>query len=160
MVRLLIEYGADLHLEDGNQWLPVFAAARSGNRELVLFLIERGADPKVNHSSEGNLLHQAAFEGKPELLNELVRLGVPLHEKAGKNGRTPLRNAAQNGNADGVRFFLQNGARPLNVLKAAEAGLVSFEGGKDSFLRVHSEASYEKRVAGFHETIKMLRDIP
>ena len=160
MVRVLVEYGGDIHLEDGWKRLPIFAAARSGNRELVLFLVEQGADPKVSYPDEGNLLHQAAFEGKADLLSELVRLGVPLDEKAGKNDRTPLWHAAMTGNADAVRFFLQNGADPLNVLKIAEEGLLHFEVGKESFLRVHSEASYQKRVDDFQKTIKMLRDIP
>ena len=45
VARLLVEAGADLHVTDDKGWTPLHWAAKTGEVELVLAMIEADADP-------------------------------------------------------------------------------------------------------------------
>ena len=45
VARLLVEAGADLHVTDDKGWTPLHWAAKTGDVELVLTMIEGDADP-------------------------------------------------------------------------------------------------------------------
>jgi len=44
VVKLLVEYGADIHLADSELRSPIWVAASKGNLNIVKFLIEKGAN--------------------------------------------------------------------------------------------------------------------
>jgi hypothetical protein len=59
----------------------ILAAVDFGHRELVQWLIERGANPNARSpiGSEGTALHSAAFEGNMEMVKLLVAAGADIH---------------------------------------------------------------------------------
>lgn len=44
MLRLLLEYGADVNAQDSERWTPLHAAATCAHLHLVRYLIARGAN--------------------------------------------------------------------------------------------------------------------
>lgn len=44
MMKLLIEFGANVNAKDSEQWTPLHAAATCGHLHLVKYLIEKGAN--------------------------------------------------------------------------------------------------------------------
>jgi len=48
-VKYLIELGADVNARDYNAWTPLHNAAATGNNELILLLVEHGADVKAKN---------------------------------------------------------------------------------------------------------------
>jgi len=48
-VKYLIELGADVNVRDYNAWTPLHNAAATGNNELILLLVEHGADVKAKN---------------------------------------------------------------------------------------------------------------
>lgn len=96
MTLLLLEYGADLkeNIWDwySKTWVPaplLHEAAKSGNRNLINFLIDRGFPVDVQTKNGETPLHVAAFYGKPESIDALARRGANVDARD-EYGRTPL----------------------------------------------------------------------
>ncbi len=72
---------------DGNTVLRQVAG--SGNLEVVLKLLEKGADINAKNDVGATALMQAASNGKLEIVEKLLEKGADIHA-AGTNGRTAL----------------------------------------------------------------------
>ena len=90
-------------------------ASFNGHLEVVLLLLDRGADLHVKDTKSGaNPLLLASEKGHLEVVLLLLDRGVDLHVKDTKNGMTPLHWASQNGHLKVVLLLLDGGA-DLNV---------------------------------------------
>jgi hypothetical protein len=90
--------------------------ARNGETELGKLLVERGADPSAKLDNSGTALHAAASkEAQVDLYRYLVEdCGLDINaERQDKImcQRTPLYEAALNGNIEVCRYFLKMRAK-------------------------------------------------
>ncbi|KAJ4448880.1 hypothetical protein ANN_00271 [Periplaneta americana] len=136
MMKLLIEYGANVNAEDSEKWTPLHAAATCGHLHLVRYLISRGSN-LLAVNADGNMPYdicedEAALD---YIEGEMARRGVTqelidetraatelqmlrdLHQLAAEGGdletydhqgATPLHIAAANGYLRVVEFLLDH----------------------------------------------------
>jgi ankyrin repeat protein len=83
-------------------------AARSGNVELVLWLLERGADACAANEFRQLPMHIAAASGHPAIVREFTRIVPPERLLARDNNENSLLHlAARSGNVELVRWLLE-----------------------------------------------------
>jgi ankyrin repeat protein len=109
-VRRMVAAGADVE----EQWgkfgeRPLHVAARYGHVDVIVALVELGADKDAKSVDGVTPLHYAANQGHVEAITVLVQMGV---DKDAKDvyGATPLHAAANNGHAEAVTALAQLGA--------------------------------------------------
>lgn len=54
----------------------MYCAVRSGFEDIVMFLVEQGADPDIPQSTNSTALHAAAYFGHPDLYKYLLFRGA------------------------------------------------------------------------------------
>ncbi|XP_050391355.2 uncharacterized protein LOC126810372 [Patella vulgata] len=104
-VKLLVEAGADLNLEDNDGKTPVQLAAVYGMVTTVLYLAQKGA-----HLGKNTLLHylaqsKRASDSYDECLQLLIKEGMNINKPNSQN-ITPLYQAVQYNNVDMVKSLL------------------------------------------------------
>lgn len=90
-------------------------SARTGSLELVMWLIERGADHTLVDNSGRGVLHWAAVDGRADLveflLQNVLQRGLKIDDPD-NGGDSPLHLAAFHGNLPAVRLLVRHGADP------------------------------------------------
>ena len=141
IIRLLLEYGAEVNSEDDTGWTPLFLLSSStGNLEVAEVLLEHGADPNVRPRCSP--LYAAFQWGHLDLVQLLLKHGADpnarddhgdtlLHVASGRDlravewllghgvdvnsqgsgGITPLQVASQHEQKYIVQYLLQHGAK-------------------------------------------------
>ena len=104
-VKLLIEKGADVNIQNGDGNTAIFYAALNSNLEIVQYLIENGADITITNKSRKDFIHYAARSGNLELVQWLVNQGISVSEYNGA-----LHNAVASGNLELVKWLVAHGA--------------------------------------------------
>ncbi|KAL2830949.1 ankyrin repeat-containing domain protein [Aspergillus pseudoustus] len=135
-VRLLLDAGAAVNARASGDDTPLMAAASSGHDEVVMLLLERGADRTALNYSDRPVLSYALEGGCGIAIIELLLETTPkdLLDEMDEGGPTPLGLAAQSGNIPAAKQLLAAGA-------TLEAG-----GRSDTPLRVAIEAEEEEMV--------------
>ncbi|UYV85156.1 PPP1R16B [Cordylochernes scorpioides] len=140
MVKLLVEFGADVNAKDSEQWTPLHAAATCGHINLVKFLIAHDAE-LLAVNADGNmpydicedestldyietemakrgitqeLIDDTRAANENQMLEDMKRLldqGGDL-EVQDNQGATPLHVASANGYVSVVEFLLDNNVAP------------------------------------------------
>lgn len=116
LIRLLLDAGAIVdpkRVTRYNGRTPIQAAAESGYEEVVLLLLELGADinAPASPSSGVTALQAACFHGHVALVRLLIARGANVNSPPGKsNGFTALQGACLAGEEDIVRMLLERGA--------------------------------------------------
>jgi ankyrin repeat protein len=106
MAELLISQGAKL-----NDWRILhYIAGFSSRSDLVRYLVEHGAKYCVD-DPERNLLTEAACYGDLKLFKYIHNLGFDLNNGLNRQGKTPLRIAAEHANSEIIEYLLQNEAK-------------------------------------------------
>lgn len=73
LIKLLIEYGAEVNREDGlNKWPPIFYAALEGHFKTTQELVKFGAKLDLVDEDGYNVLYYCVVEGHVDILNELL----------------------------------------------------------------------------------------
>lgn len=94
-------------------------AAREGHAGIVRLLLEAGSDPRQTVGlMRGTPLHEAAFFGHAEVIEELSRFpegakipGPDLNAQGDYNGLTALHDAVWHGHLEAARALVEAGAR-------------------------------------------------
>jgi len=121
VVKLLLDLGADVEVQDGDGISPLMAAAAACDLEAVDLFLALGARPSTIDNQGRTVLHHAVSNRLPRprgsapeierLLRILLRTGVPVNAPD-RSGSTPLLLAARNGSYDAIPILLQAGADP------------------------------------------------
>ena len=129
-VQTLLEYGANVTVEDNLGHDPLYHAVTAGapasqaeGRAVVKLLLQHGAD--VNKQSGPGLstpLHVTARRDHVALAGVLLAAGAEIERKDSK-GETPLRRAVNCGQIGMVRLLLSHGADPLSRDKQGRTAL-------------------------------------
>ncbi|UYV79819.1 PPP1R16B [Cordylochernes scorpioides] len=172
ILRVLLEFGANVNAQDSERWTPLHAAATCGHLKLVALLVERGAD-LLAVNADGNMPYdicedeatldliesEMAKKGITQALIDQVRAtteremladmkwllenGLNLEYKD-TQGATPLHVAAANGYVSVVEFLLQQGV----AVDAAD---------RDNWQPIHAAACWSHSLACVQpEVVEML----
>jgi L-ascorbate metabolism protein UlaG (beta-lactamase superfamily) len=97
-------------LDSGNrlQQTPLLMASFTGHKEIVQFLIDKGA--KVNHQDSfgATPLHMAVLGGQKDIVELLISKGADINIKSG-NGKIPLQMAFEKDNPEIIDIFVKQG---------------------------------------------------
>jgi len=114
LVKLLVEYGADVNAKDHYGDTALMLAANAGHLNVVEFLVEHGAN--VNAVAAGYIyagstaLIYASEKGQVNVVKYLIKHGANINAK-NKNGDTALSLAENNGHTEVARILREAGAR-------------------------------------------------
>jgi ankyrin repeat protein/DNA replication protein DnaC len=109
VVEYLLQQGAKINAEYGDQFAsPLHAAASTGKEQVVLFLCKHGANVDLEDSNHETPLHTAARNGH----KEVIRILLEFHAHIGhiKDNVTPLIEAILNNKQDCAKLLLDHGA--------------------------------------------------
>ncbi|HEX9473025.1 MAG TPA: ankyrin repeat domain-containing protein [Steroidobacteraceae bacterium] len=109
--RLVAEEHYDVNKRtSGTGETALQSAATAGQTNIVVFLLDHGADP--NRGDAGNMtpLHGASYGNHPEAARLLLRAGAHVDEVLSKIKTTPLMVAASKGHREVVDILLTAGA--------------------------------------------------
>lgn len=95
---------------DGNT--PLIIAAHFGRKECCEILLKANANPFLTNSSKSTALHEAASEGKIEIIN-LLLIYKDLLESRDSNQDTPFLCATSSGHLEASEVLLKAGANPF-----------------------------------------------
>lgn len=87
---------------------PVALASWEGHKEIVKFLIKRGADLNLKDQFGGTPLHMAAMGGHIEIVKLLISEGADINSKS-NDGITPFELAFEYGKIKIVEVFFNRG---------------------------------------------------
>ncbi len=98
-----------IHAKNSAGRTALMAAGLRGHTELVLALIENGADIHAKNSEGNTALIATALGGHTDLVLALIKNGADIHAK-NNNGDTALMTAAIHGHTDPALALIENGA--------------------------------------------------
>jgi ankyrin repeat protein len=112
VVRLLLQFGADVSSGTGINALPV--ASRRGHIRIVRLLLDAGADMNVTTALYGSALQEACSEGRDNVVQALLQRGADINLHSPVLG-TPLHAASRGGYPAIVRRLIAGGVE-VNTL--------------------------------------------
>lgn len=124
--RVLLDLGADVEAEGGNDTDIVCACARNGEASMLRFLLSRGLVLEKTEGRKDRALEVAAERGHVEVVELLVGLGVDVEGREGRDG--PMLRALIYGQDGVVKALKRLGAREVDVGKTEYAA--DFEEGE------------------------------
>nr|XP_014283378.1 protein phosphatase 1 regulatory subunit 16A isoform X1 [Halyomorpha halys] len=124
MMKLLLEFGANVNAEDSERWTPLHAAATCGHLHLVKHLIANGAD-LLAVNADGNMAYDICEDESSleEIEGEMARSGVTqalIDETRAETENLMLADLANEAARGGDLEILldDQGATPLHVAAA------------------------------------------
>lgn len=99
----------DIDVRGANGKTALMIVARSGEADLVMELLERGADPNSENINGGTPLMFAAMSGSIPVVRALLDHGADV-SATGSNGWDALMVASAKGHGDAVQMLLDHGA--------------------------------------------------
>ena len=114
ILRCLIENGVDINSfsADNYNCTPLMKAVENGDKDVVTFLIDHGANVAIKDKCGYTALHRACIiyhDCSPEVLSCLIENGADVNLSTDKN-RTPLMTACEYGHVNTVTFLIEHGA--------------------------------------------------
>uniref|UniRef100_A0A8C1EI91 Ankyrin repeat domain 16 n=2 Tax=Cyprinus carpio TaxID=7962 RepID=A0A8C1EI91_CYPCA len=92
-VRYLIARGAKIDSLKKADWTPLMMACTRRNLDVILELLNHGADPVLQNKDGWNSFHIACREGDPAIIHHLLLAKPEVWKTKSKTGRTPLHTA-------------------------------------------------------------------
>jgi hypothetical protein len=106
--RLLIDKGAQVKAKCGGDWTPLHYAAWKGRIEIVRLLCDHGADIEARDEDGMRPLHLAATYGHISIVKELIEVRNAEINARDDRGRTALRIARDDDNADTAAYLVSH----------------------------------------------------
>ncbi|XP_046555883.1 ankyrin repeat domain-containing protein 1-like isoform X2 [Haliotis rubra] len=108
--RILAAGHVDINTRGGDySWTPVMRAAFWGHRDVVEFLVGRGADVSLVSRTGNNVLHWACAGGDLEIVKLIVSLNVVDINARDNSGSTAVDRARRYGHQRVAEFLLSRG---------------------------------------------------
>jgi len=109
ILQLLLDANADPNIVDSKfRGTPLLAATLGGKVSNVKILLDGGANPFWTFGSRRTILHVAAQDGIPDLVELFIKRGVDVNA-LDDQGRTAAYWAACNGHIDAIKVMLNHG---------------------------------------------------
>ena len=126
ILRCLIENGVDINSfsADNCNCTPLMKAVENGDKDVVTFLIDHGANVTIKDKCGYTALHRACIiyhDCSPEVLSCLIENGADVNLSTDDN-RTPLMTACEYGHVNAVCVLIEHGA---NVNLQDQGGLTA-----------------------------------
>lgn len=90
VIKKMLKNGRKINEKDAFGATPLIIATVSGKMEVVRFLLQKKANPKITAKDGYSMMHAAAFSGKKELVQLAYDLGLDVNARYGKDGVTPV----------------------------------------------------------------------
>jgi len=124
VVRLLLDYDADIDARDAKDQTPLYLAAWNTYPHTVRLLLEESADTEVIARGGQTALYKASGQGDEPTIRLLLRYGASTNIGRGFGGETCLYKASKSGHTEAVAALLEYGADPnlpnnTNILPTA-----------------------------------------
>ncbi|KAJ3642022.1 hypothetical protein Zmor_028486 [Zophobas morio] len=118
VVKLLIEKGIDVNVQDGNGKTALLLAGENGVYETAEMLLNSGASLNIVDNDKMNALHYASQSWKDnrDVIKLMIEKGIDVNVQDG-NGKTALQLACKNGDYGIAKKLLNSGASINNVDK-------------------------------------------
>ena len=113
-IRVLLEYGAYVSVDDAKLRTPLHEAAAGGHHSAVSTLLAAGASTLAGDNGGNRPLHVASYHGHKNVVRVLVAAGARLEAK-NRAGKTPLYLAFTGGHQDAAQVLLAAGADPTRL---------------------------------------------
>ena len=113
VVKLLLEKGANVNVQDIHGRTPLYWAAQNGYTEIVKLLLEKGADVNARDNDGNTPLHWAVGACDLEIVKLLLEKGANENHQD-NNSITPLHSAVKTGNIELIKLLLEKGANLEN----------------------------------------------
>ncbi|KIW78252.1 hypothetical protein Z517_08086 [Fonsecaea pedrosoi CBS 271.37] len=130
IINLLLNHGCELEAKDADGRTPLVYACLRGHNDVMITLLERGADPNIEDHAGKNTLQIMASESKRNtawsakalstLLSKIKNLNK--RDSQGREGRTPLLWAAAKGQLALVGALLRIGVGVVDVNQSNDQG--------------------------------------
>jgi ankyrin repeat protein len=106
----LLQSGVSLHVQQGPEGhTALHTAAERGRSQMVILLIQHGADAEALSDDGSRPLHLAARQGHAAAATALLDAHADVNSRD-NSGRTPFHVAVQSGQADMMQLLLDAGA--------------------------------------------------
>lgn len=158
IVKLLIEYGADVNHPTVTNSTPLRAACFDGRLDIVKYLLEHKADLTIANKYKNTCLMISCYKGHKDVVKHLLDNGAPTDSNA-HCGATALHFSAECGHVEIVKLLVQYGAgmflndskmTPLMVAaECGQANVVEYLTSTQVCNREEKVAAYELLGASF-----------
>jgi len=111
MLRILINYGADINAPNHRGWTPLQIAYGKRLNKVTEFLVSQGANLNVPSPTGDSMLHIAVTRNDLLMLNLFLKHKVYI-DPCDSSGRTPLYYAICENNPEITSILLEKGANP------------------------------------------------
>lgn len=108
-IKSLLEKGRSVNEQDSFGATPLLVATVAGREDMVTYLLEHSADPKIEAKDGYSLVHGAAFSGKKSLVRMMLAYGLDINQRYGPDQITPS-DVAEEG-SEGLRYLRSMGGR-------------------------------------------------
>ena len=108
-VDQLLKSGHSINEQDTFGATPILVATVAGREDMVDYLLEKSADPKVEAKDGYSLLHGAAFSGNKTLIRKMLAYGLDLNQRYGPDQITPV-DVGEEG-SEGLLYLRSMGGR-------------------------------------------------
>ena len=107
--HLIITCPQDINTKGGLHATPLHTAVVTGNIDIMMLLLEHGADVAAGNWEEFTALFEASRRRRFDMMSQLLDHHADVNSR-GKKGRTALLKAAFEGELDVTRVLLRHGA--------------------------------------------------
>lgn len=110
VVKLLLEYGADMESRDPVGATPLIGAAAAGNAEIVEALVQQGAKCEASQYDGETALMTAVWRGHRDIIHFLVKMGADVNSRK-TTGENALEWAISQSYDDIAKLLIEAGAK-------------------------------------------------